>query len=515
MTSETERLFAQYGPSYKWLATFTVMLGTLSMTLATTIVNVAIPDMMGAFGIPQAKAQWLSTGYLAAMTACMLANAWALHAFGMRATYVGAMAIFIIASVLGALSPSEDLVIVSRVAQGAMAGIIQPLAMTVIFRVFPPHQRGLGMGIYGLGVVLGPAVGPAIGGVLVDWFSWRAVFYMPIPTCILGMACALLFTTGREDDEPRSRFDWLGFGLLSVALTSLLWAVSNGQRHGWESVIIQGLLGLALVTAAGFIAWQLRSNQPLLNLRIFAVPGFAAGCAVGFAYGAGLFGTTYLIPLFVQEIQGFSATNAGLLLMPAGLAMAFTFPLAGVLSDRLPPQVPIGIGLLVVAWSTWMLGQADMNTGFWVMALWVLVGRIGMGLGLPSINSGSLKTLDMRLVSQGAGAVNFSRQLGGALGVNLLSVLLDRRTHYHAAMLSETQTSANPLTREWIERMEPYLSAAGTGSDAHAPETFRLLGEVVYREAYTLGFQDSYLALAMFFLIALVPAWIMGRYAKR
>ncbi len=514
MTSETDQLFARFGPRYKWLATFTVMLGTLSMTLATTIVNVAIPDIMGAFGIPQSKAQWLSTGYLAAMTACMLANAWALHAFGMRAAYVGAMSIFILVSVLGALSPTEDLVILSRVAQGAMAGIIQPLAMTVIFRVFPPHQRGLGMGIYGLGVVLGPAVGPAIGGVLVDWFSWRAVFYMPIPTCILGMVCALFFTTGREDDT-RVAFDWLGFGLLCASLTSLLWALSNGQRYGWESLLIQGTLMLAVVTAMAFVVWQLRSRNPLLNLRIFAVPGFAAGCVVGFAYGAGLFGTTYLIPLFVQEIQGFTATNAGLLLMPAGLAMALSFPVAGALSDRLPPQVPIGIGLVIVAWSTWMLGLADSYTSFWVMALWVLVGRVGMGLGLPSINSGSLKTLDMEQVSQGAGAINFSRQLGGALGVNLLSVLLDRRTQFHADMLTETQTADNPVTRDWMTRMEPYLSAAGVGEDARNAETFRLLGEVVYREAYTLGFQDSYLALAVFFLIALVPAWIMGRYAKR
>ncbi|MCC5860154.1 MAG: multidrug efflux MFS transporter [Ectothiorhodospiraceae bacterium] len=515
MTSETERLFARYGPGYKWLATLTVMLGTLSMTLATTIVNVAIPDVMGAFGIPQSKAQWLSTGYLAAMTACMLANAWALHAFGMRAAYIGAMAVFILASLAGAASPDENLIILSRVVQGAMAGIIQPLAMTVIFQVFPPRQRGLGMGIYGLGVILGPAVGPALGGVLVDWFSWRAVFYMPIPTCLLGMVCALFFSPGREPGRRRTAFDWFGFGLLCAALTLLLWGLSNGQRLGWETVSIRGALLAGLAGGALFILWQIRAAQPMLNVRIFAVPGFAAGCVVGFAYGAGLFATTYLIPLFAQEIQGFNATSAGLLLMPAGLVMAFSFPLAGVLSDRLPPHVPIGLGLLLVAWSCYHLGLADIRTGFWVLAFWIAVGRIGLGLGLPAINAGSLKTLDMQLVSQGAGAVNFSRQLGGALGVNLVSVLLDRRTAFHAEMLTQTQTAGNPLTREWMMRMEPYLAAIGVDPQARGTETFRLLGEVVYREAYTLGFQDSYLALAMFFLIALVPAWIMGRYAKR
>ncbi|MCC5810985.1 MAG: DHA2 family efflux MFS transporter permease subunit [Ectothiorhodospiraceae bacterium] len=515
MTSETERLFAQYGPTYKWLATATVMLGTLSMTLATTIVNVAIPDIMGAFGIPQSKAQWLSTGFLAAMTACMLVNAWALHAFGMRAAYMIAMSVFILAAIMGGLSPNEDMVILSRVLQGAMAGIIQPLAMTVIFQVFPPHQRGLGMGIYGLGVILGPAIGPALGGVLVDWFSWRAVFFMPLPTCLIGMVFALFFTAGREESGPRPPFDWFGFLLLGTTLVSLLWALSNGQREGWDSVLIRGLLLLAVCTAIAFISWQLRARQPLLHVRIFATPGFAAGCVVGFAYGAGLFGTTYLIPLFVQEVQGYTPTVAGLLLMPAGLVMALSFPVAGILSDRLPPHVPIGIGLLLVSLSCYMLGLADINTGFWILALWIVVGRVGLGLGLPSINAGSLKTLDMRFVSQGAGAINFSRQLGGALGVNLLSVMLDRRSQYHADMLTETQTAGNPVTRQWLAEMQQYLYAAGVSPDRLMPETLRFLGEVVYREGYTRGFQDSFMALAAFFLVALVPAWIMGRYAQR
>lgn len=509
MATRTDELFRRYGPAYKWFATATVMLGTLSMTLATTIVNVAIPDVMTAFGMAQSQAQWLSTGFLAAMTACMLLSAWALSAFGMRAAFIGAMVVFILAATAGGLSISSDMVIVSRVLQGAMAGVIQPLAMTVIFQVFPPRQRGLGMGIYGFGVILGPAVGPVLGGLLVDWYSWRAVFFLPLPTCALGIAFACLFAPGREDAGRRPSFDGRGFALLVAFLVALLWATSNGQRLGWSSPLILTLLGVAGAALAGFIAWQLRAREPLINVRMFRIPGFAAGSVVGFCFGAALFGTTYLIPLFAQEIQQFTAAESGFLLMPAGLFMAATFPLAGHLSDRLRPDVPIGAGLVLIAVSCFALGAAVATTAFWVLAGWIILGRVGMGLGLPAINTGSLRSLDFSLVSQGAGAVNFSRQLGGALGVNALSVLLDRRTWFH---------TGGGDGRAAVEAMLPGPVPGawpGFAADQLEPATMRLFIELAYLEGYTRGFQDSFFALGVVFLLALLPAWLMGRFVRQ
>lgn len=509
--STTETLFEQYGPAYKWLATGTAMLGTLSMTLATTIVNVAIPDIMGNFGIDQTTAQWLSTGFLATMAAFMLLSAWALHTFGMKAAYIGSMTVFMVAAVLGGMSPNEDLIIVSRMLQGAMAGIIQPLAMTVIFQVFPAQQRGLGMGIYGLGVILGPAIGPAVGGVLVDWLSWRAVFFMPLPTCLLSIAFALFFAPERDRDTERFRFDWPGFGLLCVFLGSLLWALSNGQRLGWDALPIVGLFLIALMAGSTFVAWELRISQPLLNVRIFAIPAFAAGSAIGFCYGAALFGSTYLIPLFVQQIQGFTATAAGFLLMPAGVAMALIFPLAGHLSDRFPAPAVISAGTLLVALSCYVLSLSDVDTLPWVLVLWVAIGRIGLGLGLPSIATGSLKVLPMPLVSQGAGAVNFSRQLGGAIGVNLLSLALDRRTAQHASSLTDTQTAGNTITAELLHRLQELGSSIGLSTDQLVPESLRFLGRIIHSQAYAQGFRDSFLILAFVLILALVPAWLMRR----
>lgn len=513
--STTEALFETYGPAYKWLGTCTVMLGTLSMTLATTIVNVAIPDIMGNFGIAQTQAQWLSTGFLAAMAAFMLVSAWALQAFGMKAAYIGCLAVFMMASVLGGVSPHENLVILSRVIQGAMAGVIQPLAMTIIFQVFPERQRGLGMGIYGLGVILGPAVGPAIGGVLVDWLSWRAVFFMPLPSCLLAIGFALFFAPGRDPVERRTRFDWPGFICLCLFLVSMLWSLTNGQRLGWHTLTILGGGLFALTMGTAFVARQLVSRYPLLNLRIFRIPGFAAGCAISFCFGAGLFGSTYLIPLFVQQIQGFTATSAGMLLMPAGLAMAVIFPLAGHMADQLAAPVVIALGTLLLAVSSYMLGLMDVYTLPWVIVLWVTLGRVGLGFGMPAIGTGSLRALDIQQVSQGSGAANFSRQIGGALGVNLLSVILEWRTVEHARVITDTQTAGNAITGDLLSRLQQMAPSAGVTPDQVSAAALRFLQETIQFQSYIKGFQDSFMILAGLFVLTLLPVWLMYRYTAR
>lgn len=509
--SATDALFERYGPRYKWFSTATVMLGTLSMTLAATIVNVAIPDIMGNFGIAQTKAQWLSTGFLAAMAAFMLLSSWVLQTFGMKAAYIGAMVLFMMAAVLGGVSVHEDMVILSRILQGAMAGIIQPLAMTVIFRVFPADQRGLGMGVYGLGVILGPAVGPAVGGFLVDWLNWRAVFFLPLPACLVGIVFALFFAPDRDPEDRPQPFDWSGFGLLCTALGLLLWTLSNGQRLGWNSAEILATGSGALVTAVVFVVWELHSPRALLAVRIFTNPGFAAGCLVAFCYGAGLFGSTYLVPLFVQEIQGFSATASGLLLMPAGLAMGLVFPVAGRLSDLYPAPLLMGLGAVLFAWSCWALAVVDVYTLPWVIAGWVAVGRLGLGLGMPALSTGSLNTLASHLLSQGAGANNFARQLGGAMGVNVLAVVLEWRSAGHAAVIAETQTEGNEGTRTWLAAMGDSYTAAGASADQLHGLALRQLGELVWFQGYSRGFQDSFLVLALAFAVALVPVWLMRR----
>src|SRR5688572_22858005 len=216
------------------------MIGTVTAMLTTTSVNVAIPDIMGAFGIGQDRAQWLSTGALAAMTVGMLLNAWLISRYGQRRTFIAALCVFIVALLAAGAAPNETVLIGCRIVQGAVAGILQPLSMYTLFRVFPPHQRGTAMGFFGMSVILGPALGPTLGGVMIEHFNWRYIFYVAVPIAALAALLGSMFMPEREEGSA-SRFDWTGFALLTVSLACLLTGLSSGQREGWHSDYIIAL----------------------------------------------------------------------------------------------------------------------------------------------------------------------------------------------------------------------------------------------------------------------------------
>jgi EmrB/QacA subfamily drug resistance transporter len=513
--SSIEQLFQRYGPAYRWFATATTMVATISVVLSTTIVNVAIPDVMGAFGISQVQAQWLSTGFLAAMTATMLMTDWAYRAFGQRTSMTAALTIFSAGSVLGGMAPDESILTLARVIQGAAAGLVQPLAMTLLFQVFPPNQRGAAMGIFGVGVVLAPALGPWIGGMLIDSFNWRYVFYLGIPFAAGGIILSQLFLPAREHAGPRPGFDWAGAGLLCGFLGLLLDALTNAQRQGWSSDPILLQFALAGMAAFGFIFWENHTSKPMLDLRLFANLPFAAASLVAFIMGAGLFGSTYLLPLFVQTIQGLTPTQAGLLLMPSGFALVLVFPIAGRLSDRFPAGLLIGGGMALFAYSSYLTGAIEINTGFWTIAWWTVLSRIGLGFVFPALTAGSLRVLPHALVAQGSGAMNFVRQLGGAFGVNLLAIFLERQTMFHADALTATQTSDNPATMTLLSQV------AGLAQTANVPDTQQIslaisyLAQSIALQANTMAFRDGFFVVTFVFLLALFPTYLLHRAQRQ
>ncbi len=506
-----EALFARYGPTYRWFVTGTALMGTLATVLSSTIANVALPEVMGAFGIGQDQAQLISAGFLAATTGTMLLNAWLVESFGFRTVFAVVIGLFALSSVTAGLAPNAGALIASRVLQGACAGVLQPMSMQIIFAVFPPERRGAAMGLYAMGVVLAPAFGPSIGGLLVDDWGWRFVFLLGVPFTLLGLGLGLVFMPGRQAEGAIRRFDWLGFALLAVALSTLLGGLSSGQRVGWGSDSVVFALSIAAAAWIAFFAWEMTTAAPLLNPRVFAERGFGASALTSVIYGAGMFGSTYLIPLFVQLVQGYTATRAGLLLMPAGLIAGVVFPIAGRLSDRMPGWKLIVFGLTVFAVSCWLMAGGDTDTPFWTFAIWTMIGRAGMGFAMPSINAGALRALPQRLLAQGAGAISFTRMLGGAVGVTLLSVLLEQRTQVHAEALAATQHPGNPATMEALRLIEGLLAQDGL------PETLRragaedFLGRMIAAQANMLGFRDTFLALALVFAVALIPGLMTQR----
>jgi EmrB/QacA subfamily drug resistance transporter len=428
-------LAERYGPSYRWRVMATVMIGTVASIMASTIINVAVPDMARVFGLGQDRAQWLSAGFMGAMTLSMLTTPWLLSRYGYRHTYIGAVALLMAGGIVGGLSRWFDLVLAMRAAEGLAAGVLQPIPAIVVLHAFGAGERGKAMGIFGFGVVLAPAVGPSIGGILVEWFGWRSIFFVVTPFCILAIAMAQRYLPiGAPGGAPISRaggrLDVIGLGLIAIAVLALL----NGMvhLHGETLDFALALLACSVVATIGFVYHQRRGARPLMALGLFGHRVFAMGGAVAFIYGMALFGSTYLVPVFMQEALHLPPSQAGAVLLPAGIALAVTIPVAGRLADRVAVHRMVSAGLVLLALSFFLMLGVGLATSLLLITTWAVIGRVGLGLIMPSLNLGSMHGVPQALISHGSSTVNFLRQLGGAVGIGLVGNVLAWRLRTHA-----------------------------------------------------------------------------------
>ena len=508
-------LTERYGPSYRWLVTISGMVGVVSMVLAMTTVNVAVPDVMGAFGIGQDKAQWMSSAYTATMTAGMLINAWVTGVLGERRTFVGALCFFSLGAVLGGTAPTEDTLILARMLQGFSAGIAQPLVMSTIFTVFPAERRGSAMGVFGLGVVFAPAIGPTLGGLMIEYFSWHYVFFISLPFCVLAAGLGMFFMPTRPIPRKIPPFDWLGFGLLCLALLGLMTGIADGQREGWSSGTIVTRLCVGAGASVVFILWELYTPRAMLDVRIFANLEFSAAAMIAFIFGAGMMGSTYVMPVFVQTAIGFTPLLAGLMMMPAVIMLAFIFPLAGRMADAIPASTMIIGGLLLFSAGFALMCTADVDTTFWSLVGMVMVSRLGLGFINPSLNASSLKALPAEKVRQGAGVANFMRQLGGAFGLNLMVAFFEVRTRFHADALTATQDWGNRSTSRLLTLVEQLMQRSGLPYQQQKAGAYDYLGVILQAKAQMLAFSDTFIIIGLVALLALIPAAMLSRSQRR
>lgn len=437
----------RYGPRYRWYLLLSVMVGTMASIMSSTIVNVAIPGMSHHFSLGQERAQWVSSGFMVAMTVSMLTTPWLLSRYGYRRTYVGTMVLLLAGGVAGGLANNFTLVLLARVAEGLAAGVVQPIPAIIILRAFEPHEQGRASGIFGMGVVLAPAIGPSIGGVLVDLFGWRSIFFMVVPFCLASLWLAYKFvpTTapGGVAATRGSGLDWRGLALGTAGTLCLL----NGlvELRGDSPIEAALLLTGALAAFAGFIWWQRRfaasGGTPLMNLALFQYRQFAMGSVVAFIYGTALFGSTYLLPVYMQVGLQLSASHVGTILLPAGIVLAVTIAGVGRLADRQPTWMLVSIGLALLAVSFALMMVLRLDSALWLLVAFAIIGRIGLGFILPSLNLGSMRPLAKPLIPQGASAINFLRMLGGAAGVSLCAIVLEWRLAAHGDSLANAVSS--------------------------------------------------------------------------
>ncbi len=440
-------LRARYGPRYRWLLLLSVMVGTMASIMSSTIVNVAVPDMSHHFALSAARATWVSSGFMVAMTTSMLTTPWLLARYGYRATCYGAVGLLLAGGVSGGLAGHYPLVLAARVAEGLAAGVLQSIPAIIILRAFAPGEQGRASGIFGMGVVLAPALGPSIGGVLVDLFGWRSIFFMVVPFCLASLWLTRKFVPvtapGGSAADRGAALDWRGLVLGTVGTLCLL----NGMIELHAGELAQaGLLMAGTVAAFGvFLWWQrrqaARGGAPLMNLALFSYRQFAMGSLVSFIYGTALFGSTYLLPVYMQSGLGLSASYVGTILMPAGLTLAIVLVGVGRLADRLPASLLVTAGLALLATSFALMVTISLTTSIWWLVAWAILGRIGLGFIMPSLNLGAMRGLDKELIPQGVSAINFLRMLGGAAGVSLCGIVLEWRLAAHGDSFANTVTS--------------------------------------------------------------------------
>lgn len=478
-----QALRERHGERYRWLLLLSVMVGTMASIMSSTIINVAIPDMSHHFTLGQERAQWVSSGFMAAMTVSMLTTPWLLARYGYRATYAGCMWLLMVGGVAGGLANDYPLVLAARVAEGLAAGVVQPIPAIIILRAFEPSEQGRASGIFGMGVVLAPALGPSIGGLLVDFFGWRSIFFMVVPFCLASLWLARRYVPdvapgGQAANPQGAALDWRGLLLAAAGTLCLL----NGlvELQGGTPLTATVLLGSAAALLVGFVALQRRTLMarrrhpdqgidPLMNLSLFADRRFAMGSIVAFIYGVALFGSTYLLPVFMQLGLGLSASYVGTILLPAGLVLAVCIAVVGRLADKQPTHRLVSIGLVLLAASFALMTTIRLEHPTLIVPLlviWAILGRIGLGFILPSLNIGAMRGLERHHIPQGSSVINFLRMLGGAAGVSLCGIVLEWR-----------------------------LAARGAGLDAGASTPARIA-----------AFDDTFLMLAGICALALVAA---------
>ena len=461
-----QALKARYGERHRWLLLLSVMLGSMAAVMSSTIMNVAIPDMSQHFTLGQSRVQWVTSGFMVAMTVSMLTTPWLLARYGYRRVYEVCMWLLLGGGVVGGFANDFPWVMAARVVEGLAAGVVQPIPAIIILRAFAPEEQGRASGLFGMGVVLAPAIGPSIGGVLVDVFGWRSIFFMVVPLAMVALWLSRRYVPtsapgGVQADADSPGLDWIGLALASVSTLMLL----NGlvQLRGDDDTMAFVLLGLSLLGMVVFVVWQrvlLRPHNPrgpLMNLHVFGDRNFAMGALVSFTYGIALFGSTYLLPVYMQMGLGLSPSYIGAALLPAGILLAVTIAVVGRLSNRLPPGHWVSWGLVLLALSFALMPLVRPAAGLALLWVLVILGRIGLGFILPSLNLGALRDLPKDLIPQASSVIGFVRMLGGAAGVSICAIVLEWRLAVYAPPLQAvSQTATRAVSQDALSGFDGF-----------------------------------------------------------
>jgi DHA2 family multidrug resistance protein len=498
----------------QYLIVLSVMCAVLLEIIDTSIVNVALPAMMGSLGATLDEIDWVITGYIVANVIVIPMTGWLASRFGRTRYFVGSILLFTFASLMCGASQSIGALVTWRIVQGLGGGALLATSQAILMETFPPGRQGMAQALFGVGTMVGPSLGPTLGGFITDHWSWHWIFLINVP---LGLVAAALCATQLRDPEYLAAqrapvVDWPGIALLIVSIGSLQWMLERGNKDNWfESPTVTALALVSVVGLVLLVIRELRTEHPVVDLRVLRQRPLVVGCLLGAVTTGGLYGCIFLFPVYTQSLLGWPAWNSGLAVLPSSITTAVVMMIAGRVVYRVGPRRMIRLGMCVMVVSLLGMRAWSLESGWDELFTPQLLRGLGMGLMMVPLSLATLRSLPPRDVPKAAGLFNLCRQLGGSLGISILSTVLDHRAHVHHAGLAAGVGPLEPSTVNGLAMLAARLQEAGLSPAAAQAGATAALARSLEAHAQIAAFQDAYFGLTALFVLALPVTWWIVR----
>jgi MFS transporter, DHA2 family, multidrug resistance protein len=489
------------------------MIGTFMAVLDSTIVNTGLPKIMASFGVGLDKIEWVITAYMLSMAVMLPTSGWIADKFGFKRIYFLGLFFFTLGSLLCGLSNDENQLILSRVLQGLGAGTIQPLGMAIITREFPVKQRGIALGFWSIAAAASVSFGPLIGGFLVDHFSWKLIFDVNIPIGIIAMLFTVLIQKEYVNKKVRS-FDAIGFISVVVFLPVLLYALSQGNAatnaDGWSAPYILACFAISIVAFTVFITREFTAKHPLIDLRLLSDYNFGFTTIILFIFSLGMFGSTFLLPLYLQNSMGYTAMEAGMFFLPLGIIQGSISPISGFLSSKINPKIPIVIGIALLGFSFLINSKLSFLSEHSFIMTSLYIRGFAMGITFTPLSTLGLMSIPKDKMATASSISNTVRQIAGSIGVALFTTLLASRVNFHSQIFGNAVQTGSQEFRNVMANIVNHVQSTGGGTIATAVTQGKmLLASNISKQAYIQGIDDDFLVAGIITLIALIPTLIL------
>ena len=499
------------GGGNPWLIAIAVMLATFMEVLDTSIAAVALPYIAGSLSATNDEATWALTSYLVANAIILPASGWFSLRFGRKRFLIACIIIFTISSFACGAATSLALILIARAVQGAGGGALQPLSQSILLESFPPEKRGSAMAVFALGVVVAPVLGPTLGGWLTDAYSWRWAFYINIPVGIFAV-----FMISRYVEDPpyikeakAGKLDGIGLGLLAVWLGALQIILDKGQEDDWFGATwIRWAFAILIVSFVLFLIRQFRHKQPLVDLRVFRHRNFTLGCLLIGLFGAAIYGLVTLLPLFYQELMGYTALEAGWAVSPRGIGAIVAMPIIGYMTAKIDNRWLIMLGFTMFGISALWFGEVNLSIGQWTFLWAILISGFGSGCVFVPLSTTTMAFLKNEEIGNASGLYNLLRNIGGSIGISVVNTIVARHEQLHRNELARALNPGRVTVQDTIHGLQSYLSTQGASPPNALQQAYGLMGAALNAQARLWSYVDDfrYMALLCFGCIPIVFA---------